>query len=200
MRTVRPEPCIRKANRETIQRQRGTAQTGPGDTGEGGEGRPRLSNAPQPGSEEGHLGPRFLEQGALLPVRLVRCDTAQGFPCAVDAAHRGFALSRHPHGTGLRSYSALGDRHRDRGDRPHHARGRNMPGKVRIPCANARRPDPSGRRPRCKGLSVQQPAAAWRRRGTARRKAAKGLSASLICDCLQNARKSRCVDGPARHK
>jgi len=55
--------------------------------------------------------------------------------------------------------------------------GRNMPGKVRIPCANARRPDPSGQRPRCKGLSVQQPAAAWRRRGTARRKAAKGLSA-----------------------
>ena len=70
-----------------------------------------------------------------------------------------------------------------------------MPGKVRTPCANARRPDPSGQRPRCKGLSYssrRRLGGAGNRETESRR---KGLSASLICDCLQNARKSRCVDG-----
>jgi hypothetical protein len=93
MRTVRSEPCIRKVNRETIQRQRGQASTGSGNTGERGEGPGHaLFCAPQPSSEEGHLAPGILGKGVLLRVPFFWYTLHEASRAQVPAGHSGFAF------------------------------------------------------------------------------------------------------------
>lgn len=206
MRTVRSEPCIRKVNRETIQRQRGQASTGSGNTGERGEGPGHaLFCAPQPGSEEGHLAPGILGEGALLRVQIFGCPSlgahcmrrpvrecqpvtadsrSSRHPSAGGLRHPSGGGLRHPSGGGLRhpaggglgeTTSALGDRPCSPDARPHPLEDQQHPRKDRTRYAHARWRIRRTDRRLRKGLPTAQPAAAWRCKGWTETESRQGI-------------------------
>ena len=200
MRTVRSEPCIRKVNRETIQRQRGQVSTGSGNSGERGEGPGHaLFCAPQPGSEEGHLAPGILGKGALLRVQILGCKLHEASRARVPAGPSGFAFieasrrwraeasfrwragrqtPRWAIGRALRMIDLTRSKTSSTPRNPTAPSARDCPStprKDRTRYAHARWRIRRTDRPFRKGLPIMQPAAAWRRKGWTETESRQGI-------------------------
>jgi hypothetical protein len=178
MRTVRSEPCIRKVNRETIQRQRGQPRPDLATRGRGA--RAQATPCLRPSARFRGRAPCSRNLGERCPSSdaFFGCTLHEASRTRVPAGHSGFAFIEASFRWRAEASfrwraeascrwrageinSALDDRPCSPDDRPHPLEDQQHPRKDRTRYAHARwRIRRTDRRLR-KGLPTTQPAAAW---------------------------------------